>query len=63
MHKISLAAARVNIRVNQKELAKMMGVSDHTIFNWENGKTSPSGRQLRKLSEIFGLPIDMLFLE
>jgi transcriptional regulator with XRE-family HTH domain len=62
MPSITLAAARVNKKLTQKELAKMMGVSNYTIVNWERGKTSPNGKQLKRLSEIFDLSIDYIFL-
>jgi transcriptional regulator with XRE-family HTH domain len=61
MQRITLAAARVNKRLTQKELAKMVGVSNHTIVNWESGRTLPSGKQLKKLREVFDLPLDLFF--
>ncbi len=36
--RISLAAARVNSNLNQKEFAEKMGVSLATITNWEKRK-------------------------
>ncbi|AME09695.1 MULTISPECIES: helix-turn-helix transcriptional regulator [Gemella] len=35
--KLSLKAARVNVGLTQKELAKLMGKSESTIINWEKG--------------------------
>ncbi len=35
--RISLAAARVNAKMTQKQVAEKMGVSKQTIINWEKG--------------------------
>ena len=36
--KITLAAARVNAGLTQKQLAEKCGVSESSVFNWENGE-------------------------
>ncbi len=55
---ISLSACRVNARMSQADMAKALSVSPATIFNWEKGKSEPSLTQLRKISELSGIPID-----
>ncbi len=60
--RISLAAARVNAGLKQKEMAEMLGVDTSTIHNWENAKSEPTVSQLRKISEISGIPMDFLFV-
>ena len=35
-YKISMAAARVNAKLTQSEVAEIMKVSKQTIVNWEN---------------------------
>lgn len=60
--KIILAAARVNARMNQREFAEFMGVDVSTVTNWEKGKTEPSASQLRKISEVSGIPMDFIFV-
>ncbi len=60
--RISLAAARVNSNLNQKEFAEKMGVSLATITNWEKGKTEPDASQLRKISQLSGIPMDVIFV-
>lgn len=60
--KISLAAARTNACLSQAELAESMGVDKTTIWNWENEKSEPSASQLRKISEISGIPMDFIFV-
>ena len=60
--RIFLAAARVNARMNQREFAEYMGVDVSTITNWEKGKSEPSASQLRKISEVSGIPMDFIFI-
>lgn len=59
---ISLAAARVNANMTQKEAAKLMNVSNNTIVAWEKGKSEPSVSQARELSRIYNMPYDLIFL-
>ena len=60
---ISLAAARTNAKLNQREMAEIMGVDVKTIINWEKGKSEPSASQLRKISEISMIPMDFIFVQ
>jgi transcriptional regulator with XRE-family HTH domain len=61
--RISIAAARVNSGCNQREFADKLGVSLATITNWESGKTEPDVSQLRKISELSGIPMDYIFVK
>ena len=60
--KVSLAAARVNAGMTQDALSKAIGVSKDTVYNWENGKAIPTAINLRKLSELSGIPMDYIFV-
>lgn len=59
---ISLAAARVNARLTQQDVAKKMHVSKQTIVNWEKGKAEPSISQARSLSDLYEIELDNIFL-
>nr|DAM46207.1 MAG TPA: Helix-turn-helix XRE-family like protein [Caudoviricetes sp.] len=59
---ISLAAARVNAGLTQEEVAKIMGIGKQTIVSWENGNSEPKLSQARKLSDIYKIPLDYIFL-
>lgn len=59
---ISLAAARVNARLTQEEVAKALKVGKQTICSWENGNSEPKMSQIRQLSELYNMPIDYIFL-
>ena len=60
MIQISLAAARVNAGLTQREVAKAMGVSQNTIVNWEKYATEPTVMQSRQLGELYGIPVDAI---
>ncbi len=60
--KIILPAARVNAGMNQRELAEYLGVDVSTISNWEKGKSEPNASQLRRISEVSGIPMDFIFI-
>lgn len=59
--RISYAAARVNAKLTQKELADILQVSKTTINNWEQGATQPNITQVRHLSELSGIPMEYIF--
>ncbi|MGI6080850.1 MAG: helix-turn-helix transcriptional regulator [Candidatus Avilachnospira sp.] len=59
---ISLAAARVNAKMTQEEVAKKMKIGKKTIINWEKGNSMPSFADLAMLSNLYGIPIDNIFL-
>lgn len=63
--KISLAAARVNAKMTQEEMAKALHVAKTTVNNWENENLpgcQPNMDQLRAISELSGVPMDLIFL-
>ena len=51
---------RKYLGLSQKELAKMLGVTNKAISKWENGDAYPSIKQLIVLSDIFKVSIDEL---
>ena len=59
---ISLAAARVNANLTQEDVAKEMKVSKNTVVNWEKGTSEPTVSQALRLSEIYKMPLDNIFL-
>lgn len=60
--KITLAAARVNAGLSQKDAAKLIGVHPSTLRNYESGKTSPDWDVVRKIEKAYGISIDYIFL-
>lgn len=61
--KINLAAVRANAKMSQEAWAKALGVQAQTVSNWESGRSQPKLEQVRKMSELSGIPIDNIFLE
>ena len=59
---ITLEAARVNAGYTQEQAASNLGVSRATIINWENGKTIPGIPSMHKMSQLYGIPLDYIFL-
>lgn len=59
---ITLEAARVNAGYTQEQAASILGVSRSTIINWENGKTIPGIPSMHKMSQLYGIPLDCIFL-
>lgn len=59
---ISLAAARVNAKLTQEDVANRMKIGKRTIINWEKGAVMPSFADLNMLSDIYGIPVDNIFL-
>lgn len=62
MLQISLAAARVNAKMTQEEVAKQLDVSKQTIINWEKGRVVPGIPEVEMLSKIYKMPQDYIFL-
>lgn len=62
MFRISLEAARVNAKMSQQDAATAMKVNVSTISNWEKGKTSPDADKFKELCQIYGCPMDLIFL-
>ena len=44
----------------QAELAEMLGVSRQSVSNWELGSIRPSTSRLKKLSELYSVPVESL---
>ena len=60
MVKISIKAARVNKGYSQKQAADLIGVSNKTLCNWENGVTFPPADKIPVICELYGVPYDQL---
>jgi putative transcriptional regulator len=56
-----LAVLRADRGVSRKELAAAVGVNFQTIGYLERGEYNPSVELALKLSEYFGLPLEMIF--
>ncbi|MDE7167893.1 MAG: helix-turn-helix domain-containing protein [Clostridia bacterium] len=57
---IKLFELRTEKSLSQRELAKIMNVSQGTYNNWENENTQPSIEQLIALADFFEVSVDYL---
>ena len=62
MAKITLEAARVNTGLTQEELARKMGVSRQSVFDWENGRREMKPAYLYMFCGITGFNEDDILL-
>ena len=59
-YKISMAAARVNAKMTQEEVAAAMSVSKASIINWENGRVIPKPAQFKMYCDVVHAPEDAI---
>ena len=52
-----LVERRKTLKISQRELAELSGISLHSLSNIESGKGNPTFDILYRLSEILGLKI------
>lgn len=62
MIKITLAAARVNAGLTQKEAATKINKTRATVIAWETGKTTIDLANLTMLSNLYQIPVDNIIL-
>ena len=56
--KMTIAAARVNAKKTQDDVAKALHVSKQTIGAWENGRTSPTVEKAMEFCRFCNVPYD-----
>ena len=61
-YKISMAAARVNAKLTQEDVAREMKVSKNTVNNWENGKVEMKPAQFKMYCDVVKAPEDAIDL-
>lgn len=58
---ISLAAARVNAEMTQKQVADAMKVDRSTVGRWEKGEKVPDYDEAKRLAGLYRVPLDNIF--
>ena len=58
IEKITLRAARANIGLTQKQAAELLGISNKTLGNWENGTSFPSPAHIDLICDLYGISYD-----
>lgn len=59
---LSIRSCRANANMTQQEFADAIGVSKATVINWEQGKTFPRLNEVKKISDLSGVPLQLIFL-
>ena len=58
--KISLAAARINAGLTQKQVCEALNISKTTLTNYEKGRTIPNAKTSGDLAALYGIPSDYI---
>lgn len=53
MMKLTLKSCRVNVNASAAEMAKAIGVTEDTIYNWESGKYAPTAKNIQKILDFY----------
>lgn len=58
MEKMTLKMLRARDNLTQKEVAKLVGVSQKTWGSWEKGTTSPTVEKVAEIEKLFNVSYD-----
>ena len=58
----AIADAREAKELSVQDTAKKLGVSDASVYAWENGRWAPAGKVADKLAKLLAVPLDQLQL-
>lgn len=59
---VKLKACRANANMSQAAFADALGVDPSTVYNWEQERSYPAMPLLLKISEISGIPLNLIFI-
>lgn len=51
---------RQNAKLTQKEAAKLIGINDYQLGNYETNRSEPSIDILKKMSKVYGVSVDKM---
>lgn len=57
---MGIASKRRQLGLSQAELAKMLGVDQTAVHNWESGKAMPAAKRLPVIARILQCSVDEL---
>lgn len=61
MRRKRLTIRRIEKNLSQKELANIIGVTNQSISDYENGRVNPSYEVMKQISIELDAPVDELF--
>lgn len=47
-------------KMSGEQVARQIGVSVQTYYNWEQGRNEPGARKIKLLADLFGVSVDEL---
>lgn len=56
--KISMAAARVNAELTQKQVCEALNISKTTLTNYEKGRTIPNSKVAGDIAKLYNMSTD-----
>lgn len=56
----SIEAERARVKMSKEDLAKALGVTPRTIYNWVAEETDVPSSYLIKMAKLFGVTVDYL---
>lgn len=60
---LTLKAARVNKGLTQKQAAEKLEISDNALWNYENGRSFPNVKVIKKMEDLYDVSYnDLIFL-
>jgi len=57
---MGIASRRKKLGLSQNDLAKMLGVDQTAVHNWERGKAMPTAKRLPAIAKILECTVDEL---
>ena len=51
--KLTIKDCRIKVKATAKELAKYVGVTEDSVYNWESGKYAPKFNHTVKILDFF----------
>ena len=60
MKKITLAAARINAGLTQKEAAERLNVTPKTLGKWERAETFPDARHIDAICNLYAVSYEQI---
>lgn len=60
MKRITLAAARINAGMTQREAAERLNVTQKTLCKWEKARTFPNALQIDAICDLYGVSYEQI---
>ena len=62
MYQVSIKAARVNADLSTQQAARLLGITERTLYEWERGKRAIPFDAIKTMCSAYNVPIELLRL-